>query len=272
MPTISIDGRKMYFEMHGEGEPVLALGGFPLTTGPGFLNQPAALRERFRVVVFDHRGFGQSEDDGADPSTRLYAEDAARLLDAIGLQRVHLLGAGGLGACIAQHLAAGRPDLVHDLVLSAGWAAPEPYHHAQQRLMLMLRGLEDTTFYSLFTALLVLRPEHFTEERLEARAKAADSQSGTWKQRQKAHLKLLQANYEHDATGILGDIACPTLVTCGEYDLLGGPRLAGALAAAIPGSAFKVIPDIGHVYGADPAAHATYGDMVTSFFAAHPLA
>lgn len=271
MPTVSINGRRMYYEVHGEGEPVLALGGFPLTTGVGFANQPIGLREKFKIIVFDHRGFGQSEDNDEPASTRLYATDAAGLLDELGFGPVHLLGAGGLGACIAQHLVGHRPDLVRDMILSAGWVAPEPYHHAQQRLMLMLRDQEDTRFYSLLTGILVFRPEHFTDETVEARLKTADAQQGTWKQRRAAHLKLLTANFEHDARKELAGVSCPTLVVCGEYDMLGGPRLGRALAEAIPGSEFRIIPDIGHVYAADPLAYKTYGDMVTSFFLSHPI-
>src|SRR5690606_14412199 len=86
MPVAIIDGRKMYYEVHGEGEPVLAIGGFPLSTGHGFANQPARLREQFRVIVFDHRGLGQSEDDDSPPSTALYAHDAAGLLDGLGVK------------------------------------------------------------------------------------------------------------------------------------------------------------------------------------------
>lgn len=110
-------------------------------------------------------------------------------------------------------------------MLSAGWVGPEPYHHAQQRLMIMLRHLDDTAYYSLFTGLVVFPPETFTNEILEARIRSADAQPGTWKVRKEAHLKLLQANYEHDASAVLHKVACPALVTCAEHaGLVSGGR------------------------------------------------
>ena len=271
MPIVSINNHPMYYEVHGEGEPLLAMGGFPLITGHGFNSLPAQVRENFQILTFDHRGFGQSGDDGSPPSTALYARDAAGLIEHLGWKKVHLLAAGGLGACVGQHLAGNRQDLIHDVVLAAGWKSPEPFHHAQQRLMIMLRGLDYTKFYSLFTGLLVFPPEGFTDELVEARLKSADAQAGTWKGRKEAHLRLLQANYEHDATAVLGNIKCPALVTCGEFDALGGPRLAKPLADAIPGSRFEILRNIGHIYAANPAVFKTYGTMIETFFKSHPI-
>ncbi|MFC0041847.1 alpha/beta fold hydrolase [Actinomadura rayongensis] len=268
MPTELIRGRRVRYEVHGAGEPVLAIGGWGLATGNGFANHPAVLRDAYRFVVYDHRGLGGSGDDDRPGSTELYADDAADLADHLGLGPVHVLGTGGMGACVAQHLAVRRPGLVHDLVLSAGWAGPEPYHHAQQELMLLLRQLDDPLPYRLFGSLLTVAPERFTAETVTASAR---HQAGGMLDRRDAHLKLVRANLEHDARALLGRIACPTLVVCGERDQLGAPRLARELAGLIDGAELVVVPGATHVFRDDPEAHRFYGETVAAFFDRHRL-
>ena len=107
----------MYYEIHGEGEPLICSGGWGTFCHGAASHLPRGLKDRFKVIIFDHRGIGDSDDDLSVPSTtRLYADDVISLLDLLGIDEVHLVGIIGIGACISQEVAISRPDLVKTMV------------------------------------------------------------------------------------------------------------------------------------------------------------
>ena len=84
--------------------------------------QPA-LAERFRVIAFDNRGAGRSSGPPGPYTTRQMADDAAALLDHLGIDRAHVIGQS-MGGMIAQELALGDPERVDRLVLYSTVARP----------------------------------------------------------------------------------------------------------------------------------------------------
>jgi 3-oxoadipate enol-lactonase len=79
------------------------------------------LASQYRVIVFDNRGVGQTSAPNTPHSIRQMAEDAAGLLDAMGLSRVHVAG-HSMGGQIAQELALAHPGRVRTLMLLASCA------------------------------------------------------------------------------------------------------------------------------------------------------
>ncbi len=109
MPFATVNGIRLYYEWHGaeDGVPVvltMGLGG-DSTAWPF---QLAALAPRHRVLVFDNRGAGRSDAPDTACTTRGMAEDLLALLDALGVERAHLLGLS-LGGAIAQEAVLRRP-------------------------------------------------------------------------------------------------------------------------------------------------------------------
>ena len=115
MPHADADGARLYYEVHGDGEPLLIHPGFGSTTALFFANTPA-LAAHFRVIIFDPRGSGRS-DSAAPPSPTmaLFADDAVAVLRAAGAQRAHVFGTS-FGGMVAQHIALLHPDRVRGLV------------------------------------------------------------------------------------------------------------------------------------------------------------
>jgi len=113
----------------GDGPPVLAVHGLGATKG-SFLPLVATLSERFRVIALDLPGFGDSDKPiGAAYDPRFFAEACTDLLDALGLNRVHLIG-NSLGGRVALEVALRRPDRVERLALlapSLAWRRPRPW-------------------------------------------------------------------------------------------------------------------------------------------------
>lgn len=113
----------------GDGPPVLAIHGLGATKG-SFLPTVAALSERFRVIALDLPGFGDSDKPiGAAYDPRFFAGACTDLLDALKLDRVHLIG-NSLGGRVALEVALSWPRRVERMALlapSLAWRRPRPW-------------------------------------------------------------------------------------------------------------------------------------------------
>jgi pimeloyl-ACP methyl ester carboxylesterase len=102
----------------GDGTPVIAIHGLGATKG-SFLPTVAALADRFRVIAPDLPGFGDSDKPVAAPyDARYFAEAVIDLMDALDIERAHLIG-NSLGGRIALELALRDPERVGRLALLA---------------------------------------------------------------------------------------------------------------------------------------------------------
>jgi aminoacrylate hydrolase len=271
MPKANINGFEMYYEVHGEGEPVVCATGWGRLTGERLTTIPQQIRDQFQIVVYDHRGIGQSTADLGEPwSTRLFADDVAGLMDHLDLPRAHIFGRGGLGACIMQHVAIHHPEKVQTLTLSGGWPGPDPLHEAQDRIFKILLEHAGFEAFQLYGAVICYTPEHFNQhhERLL-------SPDGPWsdvRDHKEAHLKLIDAVLEHDAYDDLPNVTVPTLLLHGdETDFLSGPRLGRQLQARIPGSRLVILEGAPHSIPSIPSAQQRFGEEVTAFLQQHSL-
>ena len=118
MPTTKVNGIDLYFEEHGEGNPLLlvpGLGGTGSYWGP----QIKTFSEKFRVVVHDHRGTGKStHDTSISYSVEQMAADLVGLMDALEIEKAHLLG-HSTGGAIGQVVSIEHPNRLMSAVLYA---------------------------------------------------------------------------------------------------------------------------------------------------------
>ena len=153
MPVKLINNHQMYYEIHGKGEPVICSGGWGTFCHGNVEHLPRGLTDRFTVIIFDHRGIGQSDDNLSVPSTtRLYADDVISLMDILGIDNAHLVGIIGIGACIFQEVAIARPDLVKTMVNTGTWARPDRKFFDQLSLWLevhKIMGFEAVSYTHL---------------------------------------------------------------------------------------------------------------------------
>ena len=112
---VEVDGGRIYFEVEGDGHPLLLIHG-----GLGSLRmwdqQVPVFAERFRVIRYDTRGFGRTETDDVEFTNR---GDAVAVLDQVGASSAHVVGQSR-GGVIALDLTLDRPDRVAALVSVAG--------------------------------------------------------------------------------------------------------------------------------------------------------
>jgi pimeloyl-ACP methyl ester carboxylesterase len=118
MPLLQANGADLYYEEHCDcpGERALVLAHGMGGNHAIWFRQLPVLAEHFRVISFDHRGFGNSTDpQGLGHSA--YVDDLKAIIDALQLQRVSLLGQSmGGGTCIS--FACTYPGRVEALVVA----------------------------------------------------------------------------------------------------------------------------------------------------------
>ena len=118
MPHAEVNGARLYYEVHGEGVPlVLSHGGWTDTNH--WLPNAGPLSRRWRVVLWDRRGCGRSSDPGEGHTWQLWREDLRGLLDHLGIDSAYL-GGCSYGALLSLEMALEWPRMVRALVLESG--------------------------------------------------------------------------------------------------------------------------------------------------------
>jgi 3-oxoadipate enol-lactonase len=90
--TIAVGDIKMYYEVHGQGEPLLLIMGFGGSVLDWGWTLPPRLAERYRIIMFDNRGAGRSDQPPGPYGIKQMADDAANLMDALGLENAFVFG------------------------------------------------------------------------------------------------------------------------------------------------------------------------------------
>ena len=121
--TVRANGQELYFEVHGEGPPLVLVMGIGYDATLWTLAQVPALSQMFQVVIFDNRDAGRSSIAKSPYTIADMADDVAALMDALDIKRAHLLGLS-MGGMIAQEFALRHAGRLHRLVLSGCGAAP----------------------------------------------------------------------------------------------------------------------------------------------------
>jgi len=257
MPTVALPtGVSLYYEERGAGEPVLVIAG---TGGDHSLWDATAdvLAERYRVITFDNRGTGSS-DQPPDPGTytmRVLADDAAALLDAIGIERAHVAG-HSLGSTVAQELAINHPKKVSTLMLHCTWGSTDAWLDRLFRGMAYPVENEDLAAFAVTAFMWVLSPTYlndFPDQVAEIEAAYLEKPPSV-----AGLLGHLHADRTHDALGRIGSITAPTLITSGEMDWQIPTRYGREVQWWIPGSRM-------HVFEGPLSSHCAFLEMPDEF-------
>ena len=120
MPTIHVNDIEMYYEIHGEGEPlVLIVGlGTDLSEWDGIIGW---LAKKYRVFAFDNRGAGRTDKPDLPYSLEMMADDTEGLMNALAIEQAHILGIS-MGGRIALAFVLQHPQRVKSLILVSTYA------------------------------------------------------------------------------------------------------------------------------------------------------
>jgi pimeloyl-ACP methyl ester carboxylesterase len=114
--TLKVPGASLYYEVRGSGPVLLMIPGGPADAGV-FAGIAPILADRYTVVTYDPRGNSRSSFDGPleDWRAEVHADDASRLLAAVGTGPAYVFGSSG-GALVGLALVARHPEQVRTLI------------------------------------------------------------------------------------------------------------------------------------------------------------
>ncbi|MBO0960438.1 alpha/beta hydrolase [Neobacillus sp. MM2021_6] len=248
MPITNANGIDLYYEIHGEGEPLLLIMGLSLHSKSWFRTVPA-LSEKYKVIIFDNRGVGLSGKPNTPYSIELMAEDARAVLDASGVETAHVYGIS-MGGMIAQRLALKYPERIRSLIL--GCTTPGGVDHVQPSsdvAMLMLSRASSiaTPEEMAWASVPILYSQFFIENHRDRIAEDIQKRIELPVQPY-AYMLQLQACMAHDTSSEIDQITVPTLVIHGNEDRLVPYQNGVTLAENINGAEFLTIQGAGHIY------------------------
>ena len=243
MPHFENDGRALYYEIHGEGEPLLCVMGLSADHLAWTLQVPA-FSERYRTIVFDNRDVGQSFRADGPYDVADMARDTLALADGLGLARFHLLGMS-LGGTIAQELALAAPERVRSLTLIVTYASAGRWGRDFARLWgraATQRSDEEHIDWLILQTV----SEEFYENEAAVEFLRNMLLANPHPQPRDAFLRQLDAGARHDTRERLGVLTVPTHVIAGGHDLLVPAWKSAEIAQRIPGAKLSVLPRAPH--------------------------
>ncbi len=244
MPTVEANGLRIYYEVHGQGFPLVMIMGLGANLDWWPPRIVERLSRRYRLLLFDNRGAGRTDKPGGRYSIRLMAGDTAALVEAVGIRRAHVLGVS-MGGMIAQELALNHPERVERLVLACttcgGIRSVPPAPRALA--WLSARNVPPEVFRE--RQLKLLFPDEFAA-RHRQEIEEYWRRAGRWPTPADAYRRQLAAILRFNSYGRLPRIQAPTLVMTGDRDILVPPKNSEILASRIPGARLEVFPGGGH--------------------------
>lgn len=263
MPHVEVNGQRLYYEEHGEGEPLLCVMGLSADTLSWTLQVPS-WSEQYRTIVFDNRDVGQSSEASGEYEVTDMAADTLALADTLELDQFHLLGLS-MGGAIAQEMVLAAPERVRTLTLvvtfgGAGawgrsqgesWSKRIPGMSQEDRIEeLLLLCISETTFENAQFI-------EFLRQTLRGNPYPQSSQ---------AFNRQLLATSRHEARDRLGALALPVHVIGAECDVLVPVWKSRELAELIPGARLTVLEGAAH--GVNLEAAEPFNAAVLDFLAA----
>jgi pimeloyl-ACP methyl ester carboxylesterase len=247
LARIEVDGAQIGYRRVGNGRPFLVLNGFAATSAdwhPSFIDGLAFSNE---LILVDHRGIGGSTDNEKPFDIAQLANDAMRVIGALGLERTSVLG-WSMGGFVAQTLAVQYPQRVNKLVLlstdpggaDADLASPAVWSqlidmsgtpHEQARRLLSLLFPHDVAecFYREFGDVVAAARAQLSPDLINRQAAAMEA-------------------WHRSGGGRLQGITAPVLIATGTEDIVIPPSNAVKLVSALPSAWLAQFPRGGHAF------------------------
>lgn len=265
--TVATSGGDVSYAIAGTGPAVLAIQGAGLI-GRAWQPQVAGLSSQFRLITFDNRGIGGSHRGKAPLTIERMTLDALAVIDAAGVDCVHLVG-HSMGGLIAQHLALAHRERVKSLALLCTFADGRQATRLTTRMLLLaLRSRIGTRAMRRSGMLHMIMPADYLR-RHDSAALARDVGEIFGRDladQPRIVFEQLRAMSRYSALARLGELSSiPTLVVSARHDPIAPPALGREIASRITGAHFVQFDDASH------AVTIQLSDQVNSLLCDHLL-
>jgi len=230
MPAFSSDGVEIAYSVSGEGDPILLIHGFASNAQVNWVDTgwtKVLEREGRTVISIDNRGHGESAKlyDSALYSAPIMADDAARLLDHLGIVQADVMGYS-MGARVSAFMTINHPERVRSAV----------YAGLAENMINGVGGAEPVALALEAPSLAQVRDAMPRAFRIFAESTGSDL---------RALAACMRSSRQKISAEELGAISAPVLVAVGSEDDIAGR--AEPLAEAIPGAQILYIPGRDHM-------------------------
>jgi pimeloyl-ACP methyl ester carboxylesterase len=261
--TADCNGRTISYREAGQGPATLFLHGIG-SGSESYEGQFDGLSGKLRLIAWDAPGYGASDPLAAEtPTSRDYAAAAAALLDALDVEKIHLVG-HSLGTVIGSSFAARHPERLLTVTLASATAGYAKADHAARvdRLNARIGAILDLGPAGMAEARgrEVLSPDAPDAALSKVRAVMAGL-------RVDGYCQAARMLHSSDIFDDIATIAVPAMVMCGSADTVTPEALNQRIAAAIPGAVYRSLPGLGHAcYVENPAL---FNDALGEFLEAN---
>ena len=246
MPKVKVNDIEIYYEVHGEGPPLLLIQGYSGSSADWMPEIIQGFEDEFKVVIFDNRGTGRSGKPDIEYSTEVMADDAARLMESIGIKEAHVLGLS-MGGAIAQEMAISHPERVRGLVLCSTSCSVKNIIGASEEFWDVIESVArgDLSKMSPELILASYSPGYLEANRERILENMAAGEHPT---PPVGLIRQAQATLKYDSCERLPDIEAPCLVMVGELDVIAPPENSRVLAERIPHARLEVFENTAHLF------------------------
>jgi pimeloyl-ACP methyl ester carboxylesterase len=248
LATVAVDGAQIVYRRIGKGRPLVVLNGFAATSADwdhSFIDRLASSKQ---LILLDNRGIGRSVDNGQPFDIAKLADDAARVIEMLGIERVNVLG-WSMGGFIAETLALQQPGRINKLILLSTDPGGADADRASAEVWSQLTDMSGTPHEQARRLLSLVFPRAIVEsiyrEFGDIVAAARAQLSADLVNRQVA---AMDAWHRTGIGNRLREINVPVLVATGTADIVIPPSNALRLVNAIPGAWLAQFNTGGHAF------------------------
>ena len=264
---VDSNGAKIYYQIRGEGEPLVLLMGFG-ADGNTWELHTNEYQKHFQCIILDNRGVGSSDAPTGSYSTAMMADDAITVMDHLGVIKAKVAGIS-MGGAIAQELALRHPERVSCLVLISTWPDFDNYATTVYENLKKLRRTSDPDTFMELLQLWIFAPPYYVDNMGELKKGQEAAAANPNPQTQAGFEGQLDACIHHDAVDRLHQIQVPTLITIGDMDIFTPPPFSEILHEKIVGSEIVHFPKGGHVHHWEDLER--FNEVTTTFLRKCPL-
>lgn len=264
MPVVKANGIDINYQVTGEGRQTVVLvnGVGDDLSGWAYQVDDFAMAG-YRVVSFDNRGVGKSDQPPGPYSSRQMAEDLKALVHALGIRGFHLVGVS-MGGVIAQEYALAFSDDLKSVVLANTYAKADPYTYAGFELWAIVAEAAGMPLMMRVQAPWVFSPEFYAEQPTKLTQILLEMERSP--QPAAAFRAQISTLLTHDCSDRLASLRTPALVLAATGDIIIRPALSRRLYEGLPSATWAEVPG-GHA--AFLESPAPWNRAVLDFIAKH---